>query len=146
MNAPIQIIAGISIALGLAWFFAPKQQAHIESKEQAPIPNPTPALITETTSAASSIEVESKVVVVGKQLVLVSRDAFHKAREILQSGKSDDQIDIVINRMIKDGECLQLSQFINATVIMIDGDDVQIQQRKGSAYGAKWWIERSAAQ
>lgn len=102
-------------------------------------------MFADESTPAPFIEVGSKVVIVSKQLVFESREALHKARAILQSGKPDAEIDRVINRMIKNGECSQLQQFMRATVIVIDGDDVQIQQREGS-YGAKWWIERSVAQ
>lgn len=110
-----------------------------------PTPTATPSPTPEATPVPR-IDVGSKVVIVEKQLVYNSRAALQKGREILASGKPDAQIDRVINRMIKNGECIQLKRFMRATIIDIQGDDVQIRQGDPGPYAAKWWVDQGEAQ
>src|ERR1700758_4171156 len=108
------------------------QPASAPESTSTPTPTPMPTPI-------PRIDIGSKVVIVEKQLVYESQEALHKGREIFESGKTDAQIDKVINRMIKDGECVQLKRFMRATIVDIQGDDVQIRQGEPGPYAAKWW-------
>jgi hypothetical protein len=44
--------------------------------------------------------------------------------------------------MIKDGSAFPLPQCITVTVLSIQGDDVQIQQRWKGVLGQELWIEK----
>lgn len=137
------------IALGLGWWYIGRPIVDMyndfqriwhpteEAQAQA-TPSPTPIPV------STGIDIGSKVVVLAGQWVFESREGLNKVRGLYAWKPAE--YEQTIRRMVKDGECLQLTESMRATVIDIQGDDVQIRQGEPGPYAAKWWIEKKAAQ
>jgi hypothetical protein len=82
----------------------------------------------------ASIETGSKIVALSGRMVFSSKEALDAYR----AGTRKQ------SEMMKDGSAFRLPQCISATVLSIQGDDVQIQQRWKDVLGEKFWIEKDS--
>ena len=86
------------------------------------------------TPTPTLIETGSKIVALSGRMVFSSKEALDAYREGTRKQ----------SEMIKDGSAFRLPQCINATVLSIQDDDVQIQQRWESVLGEEFWIEKDS--
>jgi hypothetical protein len=136
------IIKGVATiaVIGLGWHFigSPLYTLATDFNREVLHPAATPVQ-TQTLTPVSNpaVDVGSKVVVTSGKIVFESR----KALQAYRTGTRK------LSAMVADGSAFQLDHYIRATVVSIEGTDVQIVQRSDAgATGENWWIDLADAQ